>query len=132
MFAVLDTQSSNVVHRIALRSIGSPLWLQDTTATAAFATDLTSFIHIFRAIVRRSDAVGLITIPTHLFQVNTQYISPLTYYPHTYTPYIPVYVTNKLNSYLALYALQRTIITYTVYVHVVLNYITLSTCTCTS
>ena len=57
----------NVIHRIAVESLGSPLWLQDTTGTA---TDLTCFLHRLRGIVREANAVAFITVPTHLFQVS--------------------------------------------------------------
>ncbi|XP_003383049.1 PREDICTED: elongator complex protein 4-like [Amphimedon queenslandica] len=56
--------------RIAIQSIGSPLWLEDANSDSLA---LTQFLHSLRCLLHTANAVAMITIPTHLFQ-NPSYV----------------------------------------------------------
>lgn len=51
--------------RIAIHSLGSRLWLNDTEKDSN--RDLLKFLYCFRALLRNSYAVGVVTIPVHNF-----------------------------------------------------------------
>jgi elongator complex protein 4 len=53
------------VLRVIIHSIGSPLWLEDTSRESA---DITRFFHSLRDLLRSSNTVAAVSIPTHLFQ----------------------------------------------------------------
>ena len=73
--AVFHSLQRNVL-RIALHSLGSPLWLDDRGSwdpSSPFPPPpltLTQFLHSLRALLRRAYGVAMVTIPTHLMQVN--------------------------------------------------------------
>lgn len=53
------------VLRVVIHSLGSPLWLQDASTNSS---DLPRLLHSLRGILRETNSVALITVPTHLFQ----------------------------------------------------------------
>lgn len=82
-FSVDETplQQRNVL-RIALHSLGSPLWLEGGGGTDATPTShsptLPQFLHSLRALLRRAYAVAMVTIPTYLMQLqDTAYVQRL-------------------------------------------------------
>ena len=56
------------VLRVALQSLGSPLWL-DEGGVVDSTHPLPRFLHRLRALLRRAYAVAVVTVPTHLMQV---------------------------------------------------------------
>ena len=58
------------VLRIALQSLGSPLWLDEGGVVDSIPL-LPRFLHRLRALLRRAYAVAMVTVPTHLMQVHT-------------------------------------------------------------
>lgn len=56
-----DSPEKRKILRIAIHSLGSRLWLSDTEN--ASHRDLLKFLYCFRALLRNSYAVGVITIP---------------------------------------------------------------------
>ncbi|XP_070549538.1 elongator complex protein 4-like isoform X1 [Ptychodera flava] len=65
-----EAKDKNIL-RIAISSIGSPLWGEEggvIPGTAKTDHSLPRFLHALRSILRSSLSVCLITIPTHLFQ----------------------------------------------------------------
>ena len=75
VMAVFHSLQRNVL-RIALQSLGSPLWLDDggswdpSSPSPPPPLTLTQFLHSLRALLRRAYGVAMVTIPTHLMQVN--------------------------------------------------------------
>jgi elongator complex protein 4 len=73
----VDSQNSpqqrNVL-RIALHSLGSPLWLDEGSSESPRSLPpppsptLPQFLHSLRGLLRRAYAVALVTVPTHLMQ----------------------------------------------------------------
>lgn len=57
------------VLRVALQSLGSPLWLDEGGAVDS-THSLPRFLHRLRALLRRAYAVAVVTVPTHLMQVH--------------------------------------------------------------
>ena len=57
--------------RIALHSLGSPLWLEEGArgSESGYPPTLPRFLHSLRGMLRQAYASALITMPTHLFQV---------------------------------------------------------------
>lgn len=51
--------------RIAIHSLGSRLWLDDTEKKST--CDLLKFLYCFRALLRQSYAVGVVTVPVNNF-----------------------------------------------------------------
>ncbi|XP_018406505.1 PREDICTED: elongator complex protein 4 isoform X1 [Cyphomyrmex costatus] len=61
-------QKTNKILRIAIYSLGSRLWLSDTEKYSD--CDLLKFLYCFRALLRNSYAVGVVTIPVNNFNSN--------------------------------------------------------------
>ena len=74
LILILDVSSiQGSVLRVALQSLGSPLWLDEglvSDSTPTVAPTLPQFMHSLRAMLRQSYAVGIVTVPTHLMQVS--------------------------------------------------------------
>ena len=64
------------VLRIGLHSLGSPLWLEQCAVEPGngYSTALPLFLHSLRGMLRQANAVAMITMPTHLFQVRIFYV----------------------------------------------------------
>ncbi|XP_018618653.1 elongator complex protein 4 isoform X1 [Scleropages formosus] len=67
--AAPQNKSRNIL-RIGLHSLGSPLWGDDICCkeSPSDAVSLTSFLYGFRALLRSSLCVGMVTVPSHLIQ----------------------------------------------------------------
>ncbi|XP_044761251.1 elongator complex protein 4 [Coccinella septempunctata] len=65
-----DNPSKKSILRIALHSLGSPLWLpvRNSLHSLDSSRDLDMFIFCLRALVRSALAVAVITIPSHLYR----------------------------------------------------------------
>ncbi|KAJ8878932.1 hypothetical protein PR048_019535 [Dryococelus australis] len=79
-FGVLDAVEKRNVLRLAVLSLGSPLWYSSPT-------DLQLFLYCLRALLRSAYAICMVTIPSHLFQVtalsfDTILLSSSTYCIH--------------------------------------------------
>ncbi|XP_012061779.1 PREDICTED: elongator complex protein 4 [Atta cephalotes] len=61
-------QKTKKILRIAIHSLGSRLWLSDTEKYSD--SDLLKFLYCFRALLRNSYAVGIVTIPVNNFNSN--------------------------------------------------------------
>ncbi|KYN31635.1 Elongator complex protein 4 [Trachymyrmex septentrionalis] len=61
-------QKTKKILRIAIHSLGSRLWLSDTEEYSD--SDLLKFLYCFRALLRNSYAVGIVTIPVNNFNSN--------------------------------------------------------------
>lgn len=58
--------------RIALHSLGSPLWWDENSSEGIDTlTSLCRFLHALRGLLRNSLAVAVVTMPTHLLEVFT-------------------------------------------------------------
>lgn len=57
-----DSKISKNILRVAIQSLGSPLWWNEN-----FANDLCLFLLVLKALIRNSIAICCITVPTHLF-----------------------------------------------------------------
>lgn len=64
-YSLLETPEKRQVLRIAIHSLGSRLWWSDSEDESH--QDLLKFLYYFRAILRYSYAVGVITVPTEYF-----------------------------------------------------------------
>lgn len=64
-YSVSETPTKRQVLRIAIHSLGSTLWCSDSEAESHH--DLLKFLYYFRALLRYSYAVGVITIPVECF-----------------------------------------------------------------
>lgn len=62
-FESTNNNANKNLLRIAIQSLGSPLWWNDH-----FSTDLCVFLTLLKSLVRHSLAVCFITMPTHLFK----------------------------------------------------------------
>lgn len=60
-FSVLQVPKTRNILRIGLQSLGSRLWLSDSEKKSQ--KDLLKFLYMFRALLRESFAVAVITIP---------------------------------------------------------------------
>lgn len=63
--SVSETPTKRQVLRIAIHSLGSTLWCSDSEAESHH--DLLKFLYYFRALLRYSYAVGVITVPVEWF-----------------------------------------------------------------
>ncbi|XP_045461469.1 putative elongator complex protein 4 [Harmonia axyridis] len=65
-----DNPPKKSILRIALHSLGSPLWLpsKNSLHSLDYSRDLDMFIFCLRALVRSALAVAVITIPSHLYR----------------------------------------------------------------
>lgn len=68
-FFLKDKPEKRSILRIALYSLGSPLWLGDKYSLFSINRnrDLDMFVFCLRALVRSAFAVALISIPSHLY-----------------------------------------------------------------
>eukprot|EP00112_Aurelia_sp_Birch-Aquarium-sp1_P024770 Seg798.3 transcript_id=Seg798.3/GoldUCD/mRNA.D3Y31 product="Elongator complex protein 4" protein_id=Seg798.3/GoldUCD/D3Y31 len=66
-YSTSSTQPEKRILRIAVQSLGSPLW-PTFDKSADSMTSLTWFLLALRAILRSAFAVCVVTIPTHLFE----------------------------------------------------------------
>lgn len=68
-FFLKDKPEKRSVLRIALYSLGSPLWLGDKYSFFSINRnrDLDMFVFCLRALVRSAFAVALISVPSHLY-----------------------------------------------------------------
>ena len=66
-FRLLANPVKRNLLRIAILSLGSPLWAQNSS-------DLPLFCYCLRAMLRSAYAVCLITVPSHLCQVISSYL----------------------------------------------------------
>lgn len=64
-FSVSDQPEKRNILRIAIRSLGSWLWMCDEEEETK--SDLLKFVYCFRALLRSSYAVATITFPAHLY-----------------------------------------------------------------
>lgn len=64
-YLLSDNPSERKILRIALHSLGSRLWLSDTEDASNH--DLFKFLYCFRALLRNSYAVGVVTVPVNNF-----------------------------------------------------------------
>lgn len=65
-YFISETPEKRKILRIAIHSLGSRLWLCDTENSSH--QDLSKFLYCFRALLRSSYSVGLITIPVNNFE----------------------------------------------------------------
>lgn len=75
-YFVSDTSKRRVL-RIAIHCLGSRLWLSDTEESSN--RDLLKFLYCFRALLRNSYAVGVITIPVNNFDNTVSYVNMFGY-----------------------------------------------------
>lgn len=68
-YFISETTDKKKILRIAIHSLGSRLWLSDTNESSN--RDLLKFLYCFRALLRNSYAVGVITVPIINFNNNT-------------------------------------------------------------
>lgn len=68
-FFLKDKPEKRSILRIALYSLGSPLWLGDKFSFFSINRnrDLDMFVFCLRALVRSAFAVALISVPSHLY-----------------------------------------------------------------
>ncbi|XP_067215045.1 elongator complex protein 4 isoform X2 [Linepithema humile] len=64
-YFISDTPDKKRILRIAIHCLGSRLWLSDTETSSNH--DLLKFLYCFRALLRNSYAVGIITTPVNNF-----------------------------------------------------------------
>lgn len=64
-YFISETTVKKKILRIVIHSLGSRLWLSDTEESSN--RDLLKFLYCFRALLRNSYAVGVITVPIHNF-----------------------------------------------------------------
>ncbi|XP_072941887.1 elongator complex protein 4 [Epargyreus clarus] len=65
-----SSKNSNIL-RICIQSLGSPMWTAmdcGDCAPSSYGQDLIKFIYCLRVVLRDTNAVAFITIPTHLFE----------------------------------------------------------------
>ena len=70
VFMFTQSQSQSTILRVVLQSLGSPLWL-DEGGVPETTSSLPQFLHALRALMRRSHAVAVVSVPAHLMQVHT-------------------------------------------------------------
>lgn len=71
-YLISKTPEKRKILRIAIHSLGSRLWLCDREDSTH--RDLLKFFYCFRALLRNSYAVGLITIPVNNFDNNNTFV----------------------------------------------------------
>ncbi|XP_034239962.1 elongator complex protein 4 [Thrips palmi] len=70
-FGVQDEPSKHSILRLAIHSLGSPLWVNSSCGQSLDATikkDLPRFLLCLRSLLRESYALAMVTVPCHLFQ----------------------------------------------------------------
>lgn len=74
-FIIKSGSTNRNILRIALQSLGSPLWLPDTymanSNTSSQMTDLENFLFCLRALIRNALAVVVLTIPGKIINSDT-------------------------------------------------------------
>ncbi|CAG2058880.1 unnamed protein product [Timema podura] len=68
-FQVSDTPEKRNILRVAIHSLGSPLWCADQQRS-----DLTLFLYCLRSLMRSSLAVCIVTVPSHIFQARYSFV----------------------------------------------------------
>lgn len=68
-FGVEASPEKRNILRIAVFSIGSPLWSEQTEGLSHQKSDLAIFLCFLRSLLRSAYAVCMLTVPSHLFQV---------------------------------------------------------------
>nr|CAD7197281.1 unnamed protein product [Timema douglasi] len=68
-FQVSDTPEKRNILRVAVHSLGSPLWRANQQRS-----DLTLFLYCLRSLLRSSLAVCVVTVPSHLFQARYSFV----------------------------------------------------------
>nr|CAD7602429.1 unnamed protein product [Timema genevievae] len=68
-FQVSDTPEKRNILRVAIHSLGSPLWCADQQRS-----DLTLFLYCLRSLMRSSLAVCAVTVPSHIFQARYSFV----------------------------------------------------------
>nr|CAD7426179.1 unnamed protein product [Timema monikensis] len=68
-FQVSDTPEKRNILRVAIHSLGSPLWRANQQRS-----DLTLFLYCLRSLLRSSLAVCVVTVPSHLFQARYSFV----------------------------------------------------------
>lgn len=66
-----NSKNKNIL-RIAIQSIGSPVWMAkdcEGDLHSDYGCDLLKFIYCLRVMLRNTNAVVFMTVPTHLFEV---------------------------------------------------------------
>lgn len=71
-YFISDTPNEKRILRIAIHCLGSRLWLSD--AEESSTRDLLKFLYCFRALLRNSYAVGVITVPVNNFDNNDAFV----------------------------------------------------------
>lgn len=64
-----NSKNKNVL-RISIQSLGSPIWMSmdcDDESHSTYGQDLIKFLYCLRVLLRNTNAVAFITIPSHLF-----------------------------------------------------------------
>ncbi|KAJ0179262.1 hypothetical protein K1T71_004974 [Dendrolimus kikuchii] len=63
---------NNNILRISIQSLGSPVWMamdsENDTVTSNYGQDLIKFMYSLRVILRDTNAVAFISVPSHLFE----------------------------------------------------------------
>lgn len=70
-FRVQDEPNKHSLLRLAIHSLGSPLWVNSKcgeSTDAAIKKDLPRFLLYLRSLLRESYALAVVTVPCHLFQ----------------------------------------------------------------
>lgn len=70
-FRVQDEPSKHSILRVAIHSLGSPMWVDSTTDAnieTGIKRDLPRFLLYLRSLLRESYALAVVTVPSHLFQ----------------------------------------------------------------
>lgn len=73
-----NSKNKNVL-RISVQSLGSPIWMSmdcDDESHSTYGQDLIKFLYCLRVLLRNTNAVAFITIPSHLFDVSSSDIFP--------------------------------------------------------
>jgi elongator complex protein 4 len=69
-FGVAASPERRNILRTAVHSIGSPLWAEETHGLSCQQkSDLAIFFYCLRSLIRSAYAVCMLTLPSHLFQV---------------------------------------------------------------
>jgi len=69
-FGVAASPEKRNILRIAVHSIGSPLWTEQSYSSSTHQkSDLAMFFYCLRSLLRSAYAVCMVTLPSHLFQV---------------------------------------------------------------
>lgn len=76
------------VLRVAVHSLGSPLWLTTQDDPTKLKSDLNLFFYALRGLMRSHSAVALVTVPSHLYEEVVVYIDPIIFYNHFFLGFL--------------------------------------------